>query len=228
MSKQHIKRLTVPKTWVLLRKEHKFVTRPNPGPHSFKFSVPVSLVLKELGYASSTKEARKILNSKSILVDGRRIKDVKFPVGLMDTVNIKDVAGFFRMVLDVKGRLKILPIKESETSVKLSRVNNKKIVSKNRIQLNLFDGKNILTDKKDIKTSDSLMLKLPSLGIEDVLKFEKNAFVLLIGGRHMGVFGSIEGIDDKKIKIKSDTKTFLAEKRFCFVVGKDKEVVQLK
>lgn len=228
MSKLHLKRMVVPKTWVLLRKENKFVTRPSAGPHSFKFSIPIALLLKEIGYASSTKEAKKILNNKVVLVDGRRIKESKFPVGLMDTVNIKEVDGFFRVVLDEKGRLKILSIKESETNTKLCRVNNKKVISKARLQLNLFDGKNILTGNKDIKTCDTVVLELPSLKIKNVLKFEKGAFALLTGGSHMGSLGVVEVIKDSTVLFKSDGNKFNTEKRFVFVVGKDKEVVQLK
>jgi small subunit ribosomal protein S4e len=102
------------------------------------------------------------------------------------------------------------------------------MVKKAKLQLNLFDGKNILTDNKDINTGDTLVLELPSQKIKNVLKFEKGSLALLIGGRHIGNFGVIEDIKDNIIKIKSDKSTFNTQKRFVFVIGKDKEVVQLK
>ncbi len=228
MTKLHLKRIVAPKTWLLLRKHNKYITRPSAGPHSFNFSIPMSFFLKEIGFASTTKEGKKILNNKVVLVDGRRIKDIKFPVGLMDSINIKDVNGFYRIILDEKGRLKILEIKESEVNTKLSRVNNKTAVKKAKIQLNLSDGKNILTDNKDIKTADTLVLELPSQKIKTVLKFEKGSLALLIGGRHMGSFGVIEDIKNNIIKIKSDKLTFNTQKHFVFVVGKDRGAVQLK
>ncbi|MBN1645049.1 30S ribosomal protein S4e [Candidatus Woesearchaeota archaeon] len=228
MTKSHLKRIVAPKTWILLRKQNKFITRPSPGAHSMKFSIPLSFLLKEIGLASTTAEAKKILNTKTVLIDGRRVKNIKFPVGLMDTVNIKDVNGFFRIVLDIKGRLKILGIKENEVSTKLSRVNNKTVIKKSKLQLNLFDGKNILADDKEIKTGDSLVLELPSQKIKSVLKFEKNAFVLLIGGRHIGQLGFIDDFKESFVKIRSEKNNFNTQKRFVFVVGKDKEVVQLK
>lgn len=228
MSKMHLKRIVAPKTWILSRKDNKFVTRPCAGPHSVAFSIPVSFLLKEVGFASTTNEAKKILNNKVVLVDGRRIKDSKFPVGLMDTVSVKDVSGFFRVVLDEKGRLKILPVKESEVNIKLCRVNNKTMVRKNKLQINLFDGKNILSDDNKIKTCDSVVLELPSQKIKDVLKFEKGALVLLVGGSHMGSFGVIDGIKENVIAIKSDNLKFNTQRRFVFVVGRDKEVVQLR
>lgn len=228
MSKLHLKRIITPKTWLLRRKQYKYITRPSSGPHSFKFSIPMSFFMKEIGFASSTKEVKKILNSKQVLVDGRRVKKVDFPVGLMDSINIKDVNGFYRIVLDEKGRLKIIEIKESETNVKLDRVDNKTMVKKAKLQFNLFDGKNILTDKKDINTGDTLVLELPSNKIKNVLKFEKGSLALLIGGRHIGNFGVIQDIKNNIIKIKTDKTEFNTQKRFVFVVGKDKEAVQLK
>ncbi|MBD3361944.1 30S ribosomal protein S4e [Candidatus Woesearchaeota archaeon] len=226
MSKLHLKRIITPRTWFLPRKQTKFITRPNSGPHSFKFSFPMSFFLKKTGFASTTNEAKKILNVKTVFVDGKRIKDAKFPVGLMDSVNIKDAKGFFRVVLDEKGRLKILSIPEAETKIKICKVNNKTMIKNKKIQINLFDGKNVLTEDASIKTGDSVVLELPSLKIKNVLKFEKGASVLMIGGRHMGSFGVIEKIENKKLIVKSGQDTFDTEKRFVFVIGK--EVVQLK
>lgn len=228
MSKTHLKSIVAPKTWVLHRKENKFVTKPCAGPHSLKFSLPLSFLLKGTGFASTTREAKKILNTKIVLADGRRIKNSKFPVGLMDTVSIKDVASFFRIVLDEKGRLRVLPIKESETALKLCRVNNKTVIKNNKLQLNLFDGKNILTEKKDIRTGDSVLLELPGQKIKNVLRFEKGMYALLIGGSHMGGFGVIEDIQGRVVTMISDKTKFNTRKEFVFVVGKDKEVIQLK
>lgn len=226
MSKLHLKKIVAPKTWFLPRKQSKFITRPNAGSHSFKFSLPMSFFLKEIGFASTTNEAKKIVNNKNVLVDGRRVKDVKFPVGLMDSITIPDINGFFRIGLDEKGRLKIISIPEAETKIKLCRVNNKTIIKNKKLQINLFDGNNILSEDNSIKTGDSVVLELPSLKVKEILKFEKGAYALLISGKHMGYFGVIENITGNKISINSNNIKFDTLKQSIFVVGK--EVIQLK
>jgi len=228
MSKSHLKRLIAPKTWLLLRKQFKFITKANAGPHSTRFSLPVSFVLKQIGFASSTKEAKIILNTKSVLVNGRRVKDFRFPVGLMDVIVLSDVKGFYRIVLDDKGRLRVLPVKESDAGIKLCRVNNKTVVSKGRLQVNFNDGSNLFSDSKEISTGDTVVMDLKSKSIKDILKMCKGALVLLVGGRHMGSFGTIQDVKDNVVVVKCNNMVFNTEKRFVFAVGKDKEVVQLR
>lgn len=227
MSKGHLKKIVSPRTWLLARKENMFVIRPLPGSHSMDFSLPLGLLLKEKGFGATAREIKKIINTKNVLVDNRRVKNPKYGVGLLDVVCVKETKDYFRIVLDAKGRLKILTINESDSKVKPCRVNNKTAVKGNKVQLNLFDSRNILSDDKDIKTGDSVLIDLASNKISGVLKFEKGAFVMLTGGHHMGRLGIIKDIAENVVVVESEGIKFNTEKHLVFVVGKNKEAVKL-
>jgi len=225
--KSHLKRLIVPKSWKLLKKEEKFVVRPRPGAHPAKLSMPISLLLKNLGYASTTKEVKKILSTKEVLVDGKRVKEHKVPVGFMDIITIKDTNDFLRIVLDEKGRLKIIPAEKDEALLKLSRIKGKKVLSKGKMQLNLSDNKNILIDKGEYKVGDSVLITVPFQEIKQHLKLEKGALIYLVGGKHIGNKGTVDSIEGNKLIYTSARKKYESLKKYAFVIGKGKESIKL-
>ena len=225
--KSHLKRLIVPKSWKLLKKEEKFVIRPRPGAHPAKLSMPISLLLKNLSYASTTKEVKKILSTKEVLVDGKRVKEHKIPVGFMDIITIKDTNDVLRIVLDEKGRLRIIPAEKDEALLKLSRIKGKKVLSKGKIQLNLSDNKNILIDKGDYKVGDSVLITVPFQEIKQHIKLEKGALIYLIGGKHIGNKGTVDDIEGNKLIYTSAKKKYESLKKYAFVIGKGKESIKL-
>jgi small subunit ribosomal protein S4e len=226
--KSHLKRLVVPKSWKLLKKEEKFVVRPRPGAHPAKLSMPISLLLKNLGYASTTNEVKKILNTKEVLIDGTRVKEHKVPVGFMDIITIKETNDILRVVLDEKGRLKLIPADKDEALLKLSRIKGKKVLTKGKMQLNLEDNRNILIDKGDYKVGDTVLITVPFQEIKQHLKLEKGAFIYLIGGKHIGHKGTIESIEGNKLIYTSAKKKYESLKKYAFVIGKEKESIKLE
>src|SRR3989338_8445873 len=89
MVKQHIKRLNAPRSWPISRKGTKWVTRQNPGTHSLENSVPLNIMLKDmLKYAKTTRDSRRILSNKDVLIDNLPRANIKFPVGIFDVVEI--------------------------------------------------------------------------------------------------------------------------------------------
>ncbi|MBW3004734.1 30S ribosomal protein S4e [Candidatus Woesearchaeota archaeon] len=226
--KSHLKRLVTPKSWTLLKKEDTFVVRPRPGAHPAKLSMPITLLLKRLGYASTTAEVKKILNTKEVLVDGRRVKEHKFPVGLMDVITIKDTNDALRIVLDKKGRLKVIPADKDETTFKLCRVKKKTALKKGKIQLNLSDNRNILTDKTAVKAGDTVLITVPFQEIKEHLPLEKGALIYLIGGKHIGHKGIIDNIEGDKLIFTEAKKKYESLKRYAFVIGKGKEAIKLE
>ena len=97
MGKQHLKRLNAPKSWPISRKGTKWVTRQNPGTHGLDESVSINIMLKDmLKYARTTRDARRILNNREVLIDNIPRKDVKFPVGIFDVIKIPKTMARFR------------------------------------------------------------------------------------------------------------------------------------
>lgn len=225
--KSHLKRLITPKSWTLLKKQEKFVVRPRPGAHPVKVSMPINLLLKAAGYAATTSEVKKILNTKEVLVDGRRVKEHKFPVGLMDIITIKDTSNALRVVLDIKGRLKAVPVEKDEANLKLCRVKKKTMVKNGKIQLNLSDNRNILADRKDIKTGDTVLITVPFQEIKEHFPLEKGALICLIGGKNIGHRGVVESIDGRKLVYIEAKKKHESMKKYAFVVGKGKEAIKI-
>ena len=78
MGKLHTKRHTAPKSWHILRKAGVFITTIRPGAHNKALALPLSVILKDVvNVANSTREVKRALQLKEVLVDGRRVKDHK-------------------------------------------------------------------------------------------------------------------------------------------------------
>jgi len=225
MSK-HLKAYAAPKSWIILRKVNKWITRPAPGAHEKQKAFPIGLLIKQLGFARTAREVKKILNDKNVSVDGKVIMDRHFSVGFMDAIQIKP-STLLRGKYDEKGRLVFVPMPKDESTKKVCKVIGKRTIAGGKLQLNLFDGRNVLVDKSDVAIGDSLVLELPSQKVIEHLPLGKGAVAFLLAGRHTGVIGTVESIDGDKIKCSKGKEQFETLKRFAFVLGKNKAVVKV-
>jgi len=225
--KRHLKRLTIPRSWKIKRRGLIFILRPNPGPHPIKLGLPLNSILRDmLGIAKNSREVKKILHDTEVLVDSIRRKELKFPVGIMDVIELKKSNEYFRVILE-KGKIKLISIDKKEAGIKPCRIIGKSKV-KGKTQLNLYDGKNILIEKDEYKVGDTIVIGLPKQDIKEHIKLEKGCFICLIGGKHSGDIGKIEDITSNKITYKSEKGEVIETlKKYVFVIGKDKPVVSL-
>jgi len=121
--KKHLKRLPAPRSWTIPRKTDFWVVKPSPGPHPIDASVPIGLILRDmLKVCATAREARHILNDRGVLVDGRPITDPKFPVGLMDVLSFAVTKAHYRMLVNTRGKMALVPIEEADADWKLCRV----------------------------------------------------------------------------------------------------------
>ena len=224
---RHLKRLNAPKSWTIMRKTTKYIAKPLPGAHKLSESMPIALVLKQLGHAQTTAEAKKILIAHQVLIDGRRVVDPKAPVGVLDSISLPVSSEYFRIVFDAKGRLQLIAIPKAEAGAKLCKVINKTTVPGGKIQLNLNDGRNILADAKAAGTGDTLVLEMPTQKITQKLALEKGALSYLLGGKHISMLGKLESIEGDKILFNANGKSIATAKKYALVVGKDKPVLTL-
>ncbi len=228
MGKKHLKRLAAPKTWNISRKNTKFVTKQAPGPHSLGLGMPIITILKDiLAYGSTTKEVKKILGTNNIKIDGKTRKDFKFSVGLFDVVGISD-AEYFRIIINNQGKMDLIKIGKNESTIKPCKIIGKKMI-KNKLQLNLYDGNNILVDKNDYKVGDTLLLSMLDKKINKHMRLDKKSSVFLIGGKHMGEIGNVEEIISDKIIYKNKEGNLIeTSKKYAFVIGDTKPLITLE
>ncbi len=221
MGKNHLKRLAVPNTWKIMKREFKFITKPNPGPHPLSKCISLNTLIKEiLKYATTTREVKKILMSGQIKIDGIVRKEPKFPVGIFDTIEFSSLEEYFRVILDRLGNLSLVKINEKEVLIKPCKIVKKSMV-KGKLQLNLYDGKNLFVDKGSYKVGDSVILKLPEQKIEKHLAINKKSTIFLVGGNHVGEIGSVEDIGVDKIIYKDDNNNLVeTSKEYAFVIEK--------
>jgi len=223
----YLKRIAMPDSWQIKKKENKFVARPLPG-QSFKLGMPINTILRDiLGLASNNNEVKKILNNKEIFVNGKRRKECRFMVGLMDVISIPEINKFYRVLLTKKGKIILKEIKKEESNLKLCKILNKKKKKKDMIQLNLSDGRNILIKEDKYKTNDSLLISLPKQEVKEYIELKKSNIIYLIGGKYIGEIGVIEDVKDNIVSFKLKNKKVETRKKKIFVVGKDKPLITI-
>jgi len=226
MVKNHLKTIAAPKTWPINRKSKVFIMRPTSGPHNLETGVTLNFVLTDmLKIASRKKEAVHILYHKEVLVDGKRRKDVRFPVGLFDVITIKDTKKNYRLIMSIKGKLELKEIDDKEAQIKPLKIKVKKSMGK-KFQLGFYDGSNLLIDKNDYSVGDTVTVK--SGKVKDHFKLAKGNTIFLTGGRNLGKTGVIEDITGNKILYKAKNEVLETLKKYAFVIGKDKPIIKLE
>ena len=237
--KKHLKRLPAPKNWPIKRKHGKFTTRPIPGPHGKEECLTLALLLREvLGRAENMREVKAIISAGDVHVDGRPRRDARYPIGIMDVIEIKSSGDRFRLVPKIRGGLRLVTINEAETKFKLSRIQKKMMIPGGTVQLTLHDGKNILLPEgakpSDYNTLDTLVISVPEQNLMETIPLDKGAYAVVTKGRIVGMEGKIIEIE-KRIGTHASTVTvedpsgnrFQTALEYVFVIGKNKPKVSL-
>ncbi|MFW9793165.1 MAG: 30S ribosomal protein S4e [Candidatus Thorarchaeota archaeon] len=238
--KKHLKRLPAPRHWPIKRKEAKFTTRVMPGPHPKEHSLTLALVLREvLGYAENMREVKAILSTGQVKVDGVIRKNPRFPVGLMDVIEVISSGERFRLLPKLGGGLRFVNIDEKEAAYKLCKIEAKTVVKGGKVQLGLHDGRTLLlaegADPSEYSTLDTLKVGIPKQKLMKSLSMDKGAYAVVTRGKNIGIEGKILEIV-KRIGSHASTVTlqdpegnrFQTALDYVFVLGKTKSEVSLE
>src|SRR3989344_7484026 len=145
----HLKTLQAPRQWHIRRKEKKYIIRPAPGGHSKELALPLLVILRDILHLGRTAyELKKIMRMNDILIDGKKRTAPHLPVGVFDVISIPHSKAYYRMVIDLKGRIAPISISEHESSLKICKVLGKKAIVGGKTQITLNDGHTLLTDQK--------------------------------------------------------------------------------
>ncbi len=220
----------MPHFWPVERKTKKFVVGTVPGPHSKARSISLGVVLRDtLKLAEDMSEAKRILNNGVVKIDGKVRKERRFSVGLMDIVTAGDE--HYRILPGKKG-LCMHKISGDECKIKLSKIRNKSCVS-GRVQLNLYDGKNIIVSSDKYRTGDVLVIDVGSNEIKHVLNFRKGSVAIITGGSNAGSVGKIEDIvitrspQPNQVAMLVGARTITVPADYVYVIGSEKPVISL-
>lgn len=195
----HLKRQEVPKSWPTYRKGTKYVIRPFSAQGA---GVPLLLVLRDmLKLASNRKEAKRAIFLKQILVNVRVPRDEKKPVLLFDTVSVVPSGKSYRLDFTEKGKFTLVEIKPSEANKKTAKIVDKKVLKGKKIQLNLSDGRNLISEI-DCGVNDSILIDFKEKGAEKCLPLKTNSRAVVFLGKHVGKRGEIKNIDLQKKNVE--------------------------
>jgi small subunit ribosomal protein S4e len=223
----HQKRLSAPKHYPVERKDAAYVIT-GKGPHDDETGVPLAVLLRDvLGYADDLSEAREILSSRNITVNGRTETDPQRTIGFMDVITIDKLDTDLRVSVDKDG----LVFNEVEDGDRrLRRVEDKTTVTGGRTQLNLDGGENMIVDE-DFGTRGTIVLE-----DEDIIAsvpFEEGSLAYVTGGQHVGELAEIVDIDiikgsqPNRVTLKGEDGEFETIEDYVYVIGEDEPEVEV-
>ena len=228
-----LKRRAAPRSWAVPRKGTKWVKRPGPGPHPQDRSIPLLLVLRDQRrLVASAREARILVGSGAVRVDGKVTDDLGRGLGLMDTLSLaKPLDQHFRILHDRHGKLVLVPIPPGEATVKLGRVRFKHAVPGGRVEVTLHDGRNLLVAADSpVRVGDSVKIELPEQKVVEHLKLQPGALAFVAGGSHVGELARVERVEVRNSpqpNLVHFAEGFSTIKEYVFVVGTTRPVVTL-
>ncbi|MEM0160602.1 MAG: 30S ribosomal protein S4e [Thermoplasmata archaeon] len=230
MSK-HLKRLAAPRILKISRKVDPWLAKPRAGPHRSEDSIALGVIIRDiLKLADKAREAKRIIVSRNIFVDGKVVTDPKYSVGLMDIIYIKTTDKYYRLIYDNNGILRVMSVPNEEGIWKLVKIHKKVTLKGGKTQIILHDGKSILSEEKSYKAGDTLKISLPDLKVIDHYPFKPGSYVLTIGGQNIGKIAKIESYIKTKSTAPNSVKFkegFESTKENVFVIGTTKAEIRI-
>jgi small subunit ribosomal protein S4e len=230
---KRLKRQLAPRFWQVNRKSARFILNTMPGPHTRKFSYPIGVVLRDLLHVcSNIREVKRSLNKGLISVDGKMIRHPNFPIGLMDTLEIKPSNQFYRFV--PSNGIPLFPIKinSDEKNVKLEKIKSKVTSKENLYQYCLHDGRTFLS-KESYNVNDTCLVDLPKFGIKNHVQLKEGCTVIVTRGENAGNIGKVEEIKTgsfslpKRVLVSMGEKTVELPIDIVMAIGVDSSLIQV-
>ncbi len=207
----------------ILRKACVWTYSVAPGTHKKSQSAVLGVVLRDiLKLADNSREAKYILENKTVLVNDVRKKNIRFPIGIFDVLNIVELGKKYRVLYDTKGYICLKELDKKDKALRFCKIVDKTQITKGKVQLNLDNGFNIIVDKDNYKTNDTLLLD--NKKIVDTVKFDKGSLCYIVGGPHVSKSGKIKEIlqgsvgKKEEVVIENKDGLFKTISAYVFVV----------
>jgi small subunit ribosomal protein S4e len=201
----HLKRQKSPKNWPIERKGTTYLVRPN---NNTEQSVPILIAIRDmLKLAKDRREVKQAMNSKQILLNHKAPYSDKDSILLFDVVTILPAkeSGLheknYRMIIGRNKKFSLQEIDGREAGNKTAKIINKKTLKGKRVQINLSDGRNFISDMQ-CRVNDSVLINLKNRKLEKCLPLKQNAKAIVYSGKHAGEEGIITEIDKENNRVK--------------------------
>ncbi|MBS7627776.1 30S ribosomal protein S4e, partial [Candidatus Bathyarchaeota archaeon] len=190
----------------------------------------------------NTREARYIVAKGGVQVDGRTVRERRFPLGIMDVVTFPELKKFYRILPFPRRGLVPYPIPPEEAFLKPRKVLRKVTQKGGDIMLGFHDGFNMLIKVSDptrpneeiCKVKDVLLFDLSSGKVIQRVAFAENVYALIIGGKNLGKHGKLisftggSGTSPGIATIESkDGKRYQTTLEYVFPIGVEKPLISL-
>ena len=229
-----LKRQMAPMFWGIGRKEKRFVVTVRPGSHPKNYAIPTAVLLRDvLKNVTTLREAKSVIYSGKIKVDGIQRKSLHHSIGLMDVVELEGYSDIFRLIPADGLILKPIKIEESEKTKKLCKVTSKTSIKNGKVQVGFHDGRSVITDT-EVKVGDSCLIEIPKQKIIEIIKLEKGCQVIVTRGANVGQTGTVKEIQDGTFTLQKRVNISLGEREIeipvdiVMVVGKDKPILKIR
>ena len=188
----HLKRQKTAVNLPIPRKGTKYVARARSHINN---SIPVVIALRDmLKLARTEKEVKKMIYQNLIKLNGRIVKDTRESVRLF---NILEADKQYLLTLLPTGKFAFHEAKDKNN--RLCKVIGKHLIKGKKIQINLHDGTNIVTNE-NLSVGDSIYLDFNGkIKKKEQLGKGKEAFVF--SGKYLGLKGKIELIEGNHLNI---------------------------
>ncbi|MEM0441493.1 MAG: S4 domain-containing protein [Candidatus Caldarchaeum sp.] len=195
----HLKSLAAPKHFP--KKDTVFTVSPRPGPHPKKRSIPLLIAVRHLlSYAENAKTARKLIRSGKFFVDGKPVRDPRYPLGLMDVLSIPTTGEHYRILIRPGKGLFLFKIAEPEANFKVCQVLRKNHVRGGGLMIGLHDGRTILFRAEELergralKILDSVKIGLPDQDLLETVSLNTDVQAYVHSGARAGLYGKVAKI----------------------------------
>ena len=187
------KRMTSPDAWQIARKESKYVVSPAHGQHDAS-ALPIGIWIRDhMNFAQNTKEVKKILHDRNVVLNGNVVTDEHIDVDVFDIISFPKIDKHYMILVDEKGRHTEYEISSEVAKVQLVKVANKTTLVGGKTQINLTYGANFIGDNT-YKGRDSLVIGIVGddrFVVQQHFPFAVGNMAVIIGGQHTMKTGKI-------------------------------------
>lgn len=193
----HLIRANVTPLVPIARKGTQYVARPRSH-HRSSITV-LGAVRDMLKIAHTTREVQVLIKQKSLMVNGRAVRDYHEPLHLF---TLLDADKRYNVVINTAGRFVLEP---TTAKTRIAKVIGKKMLRGKVIQVNFHDGTNLLTKDKVI-VGNSAEIDFDNKVVRWIA-LDKGAHVFVRSGSSLGQSGKITSIEGNKVHVSLGGKT---------------------